>query len=64
MIQKLLNVVNDIKSMIRNTKYKKAIKNIAENQEGTKLFIDLGSSYIKASIGETYISFRASVREA
>ena len=58
------NIINSIKDMIRKTKYKKAIKNIAENQEGTKLFIDLGSSYIKASIGETYISFRASVREA
>lgn len=58
------NIIDSIKDMIRKTKYKKAINNIAENQEGTKLFIDLGSSYIKASIGETYISFRASVREA
>lgn len=58
------NIINSIKDMIRKTKYKKAIHNIAENQEGTKLFVDLGSSYIKASIGDEYISFRASVREA
>ena len=63
-VKKLLNAVNEIKSVIRKVKYNKAIKNISENTEGTKLFIDLGSSYIKASIGENYISFRASVREA
>ena len=34
-----------------------------DSLEGTQLFIDIGSSSIKASIGNEYVIFRASIRE-
>lgn len=59
------NMVNDLLQAIREIrnriKYKKVMKNI--NNDCTQLFIDLGSSSIKASIGSEYITFRASIRE-
>lgn len=52
MVKDLLQAIRKIRSKI---KYKKVIKNI--NNNGTQLFIDLGSSNIKASIGSEYIYF-------
>lgn len=58
MIRDLVQAIREIRKKI---KYKKVMKNI--NNDGTQLFIDLGSSSIKASIGSEYITFRASIRE-
>lgn len=58
MVKDLLQAIRKIRNKI---KYKKVMKNI--NNDGTQLFIDLGSSSIKASIGSEYITFRASIRE-
>ena len=59
------NMVNDLLQAIREIrnriKYKKVMKNI--NNDCTQLFIDIGSSSIKALIGNEYINFRDSIRE-
>lgn len=58
MVRCLIEKVRGIRNKCR---YSKAIKNT--DADGTQLFIDIGSSSIKASIGNEYINFRASIRE-
>lgn len=55
----LIEKVREIRSKV---KYKKSVKGL-DTGDGTQLFIDIGSSSIKASIGNEYITFRASIRE-
>lgn len=57
-IKGLVEKVRGIRNRLR---YNKVIKNV--DTDGTQLFIDIGSSSIKASIGNEYITFRASIRE-
>ena len=58
MVRCLIEKVRGIRNKCR---YSKAIKNT--DADGTQLFIDIGSSSIKASIGNEYINFRDSIRE-
>ncbi len=58
MVRCLIEKVRGIRNKCR---YNKAIKNT--DADGTQLFIDIGSSSIKVSIGNEYINFRASIRE-
>lgn len=58
------NLINFMKERIRRIKNRKATKKIREDlNNSNQLFIDIGSSSIKASIGNEYVTFRASVRE-
>lgn len=57
-INKITNKVKEIRGKL---KYKKLMKTNDGNT--SKVFIDIGSSSIKANSGNAYINFRASVRE-
>lgn len=58
MIRGLVEKVRGIRSKI---KCNRVIKNT--NADGVQLFVDIGSSSIKALIGNEYINFRDSIRE-
>lgn len=59
MIQKLLNVVNDIKSIIRKRKLRKNLNNIDTNT----VYVDFGSSALKIGYKNELFTCRSSVRK-
>lgn len=60
-MKRLKKLLNTIRTNINRFRYKKTITKTTG--AGAELFIDIGSSSIKASIDNEYITFRASVRE-